>query len=152
MITEFLPHRQFMCKAIELAGQCEISGDVPVGAVVELDGKIIGMGKNERELGKNALKHAEIIAIEEACKTLGDWRLKGAKLYVTLEPCPMCAGAIVNSRIEHVIFGAFDEKLGACGSCVDLTKLKHGFNSKVYPGFMELECKKILIEFFKKLR
>ncbi len=149
---EFIPNKEFMRKAIELAISCKDSDDVPVGAVVELNGKIIGVGKNRREGAQLATAHAEIEAIENACKNLNSWRLKGANLYVTLEPCPMCAGACINARIDRIIFGAFEEKSGALGSCVDLTKIKNMYKPKIYPGFMEIECKKILTEFFNKLR
>ncbi len=149
---EFIPNRKFMQKAIELALSCRDQDDVPVGAVIELDGKIIGIGKNRQESENTPTAHAEIEAINEACKNINSRRLSGANLYVTLEPCPMCAGACINARINRIIFGAFEEKSGALGSCVDLTKLKHMHKPNVYPGFMEIECKKILTEFFKKLR
>ena len=106
----------FMNEALRLAKEAAEEGEVPVGAVVTIGDKIIGRGRNRRESDKNALCHAEIEAINEACKRLGGWRLWECELYVTLEPCPMCAGAIINSRIKKVVFGAHDKKNGACGS------------------------------------
>lgn len=138
--------------ALENAVKAAEKGDVPVGAVIVRDGEIIGQGRNKREEEKNALLHAEICAIDEACRKLGSWRLKGCTMYVTLEPCPMCAGAIINSRIERVVFGAYDEKAGCFGS-VDNFSSK-GFNHKVQiiGGFMEEDCQKILTEFFRNKR
>ena len=117
--------QDFMAQALELAKEAFEQGEVPVGAVVVKDGQIIATGRNRREENKNALCHAEIEAIHNACQTLGGWRLWQCELYVTLEPCPMCAGAIVNARIPQVFFGAKDDKNGACGSALDLFQLPH---------------------------
>ena len=111
---------KYMKAALKLAHKAAEEGEVPVGAVVVCDGKIVGRGRNRRETKKNALHHAEIEAIEKACKKLGGWRLHRCDLYVTLEPCPMCAGAIINARIKTVYFGAFDPKAGSCGSMINL--------------------------------
>ena len=143
----------FMNKAILEAEKAYDMEEVPVGAVVVKDGKIIGKGFNQKESAKNATKHAEILAINEACKTLDTWRLTGCTMYVTLEPCAMCAGALVNSRIENLIIGASDPKTGACGSIFNIVneeKLNH--RVKVKFGVMEDECSTMLKEFFRNLR
>ena len=142
----------FMNEALRLAKEAFAEGEVPVGAVVTIGNKIIGKGRNRREKSKNALCHAEIEAINEACKRLGGWRLWECELYVTLEPCPMCAGAIINSRIKKVVFGAYDKKNGACGSVVNLFNEGFNFKPQYVGGFMESECAKILSDFFKILR
>jgi len=142
----------FMNEAIKLAIEASNEGEVPVGAVVVKDGKIVGTGRNRREYGKNALAHAEIEAINNACKNLGGWRLFGCDLYVTLEPCPMCAGAIINSRIENVYFGAYDEKAGSCSSVVNLFSFPYNHKTEVYGGIHEQESSDLLKAFFKKLR
>lgn len=149
---EFIPKKEFMLEALRLADEAAEEGEVPVGAVVVLHGEIIGSGRNRREDEKNALCHAEIEAINEACKALGSWRLTDCELYVTLEPCPMCAGAAINSRISRVIFGAEDEKAGSCGSVTDLFKLPYNHSPKIFRGYMEEECSAVLREFFRKLR
>ena len=141
-----------MKKALELAEASKKEGEVPVGAVVVCDGKIVGTGRNRRETEKNALCHAEIEAIDNACKTLGGWRLFKCDLYVTLEPCPMCAGAIINSRIKNVYFGAKDYKNGACGSVVNLFLLDFNHKPNFQQGILENECSEILTSFFKGLR
>ena len=143
----------FMKKAILEAGKAYDLDEVPVGAVIVKDGKIIGKGFNQKETSKDATKHAEIVAIKEACKALDSWRLTGCSMYVTLEPCAMCAGALVNSRIDSLVIGARDLKTGACGSVfniVDDERLNHRIDVKF--GVMEDECSIILKEFFKKLR
>ena len=117
----------FMNEALRLAEIAAQQGEIPVGAVVVRNGEIIGRGYNQRETKKSAILHAEIIAIEEACRTVGDWRLTGCTLYVTLEPCPMCSGAIVNSRIDRVVFGATDRMAGCCGSLIN------GINNSIKP-------------------
>jgi len=127
-------------------------GETPVGAVIVKDGKIIAGGRNRREKSKNALCHAEISAINAACKKLGGWRLIGCDLYVTLEPCPMCAGAIINSRIENVYFGAYDKKAGSFGSITDLSLLPYNHKPIITGGILEKECSGILSDFFKVLR
>lgn len=141
-----------MKKAIALAMESEKEGEVPVGAVIVKDGKIIATGRNRRESEKNALHHAEIEAIDGACKALGGWRLFGCDLYVTLEPCPMCAGAIINSRIKTVYFGAYDNKAGSFGSVADFNRIPYNHKPEIIAGVMEKECSELLTDFFKKLR
>ena len=143
---------EFMMEALRLAKEAALEGEVPVGAVVTIGNKIIGRGRNRREKGKNALCHAEIEAINEACKRLGGWRLWECELYVTLEPCPMCAGAIINARIKNVVFGAYDKKNGACGSVVNLFNADFSFKPLYNGGFMEEECAQVLSDFFKNIR
>lgn len=142
----------FMNEALRLAREAALMGEVPVGAVVVIGDKIIGRGLNRREKGRNALYHAEIQAIDEACKRLGGWRLWECEMYVTLEPCPMCAGAIINARIKNVVFGACDEKNGACGSVTNLFENDFSYTPRYEGGYMETECKSVLTEFFKELR
>ncbi len=143
---------QFMRVALELAREAAEDGEVPVGAVIVKDGQIVGRGRNRRELGKNALAHAEIEAIDEACRTLGGWRLSGCRLYVTLEPCPMCAGAIINARIDEVIFGTQDPKAGSCRSMIDLFALPYNHQPTCRFGVLEDECRAVLKNFFRTLR
>lgn len=147
-----MTNRELMTRAIELAKDAAAEGEVPVGAVISKNGEIIAEGRNRREKGKNALYHAETEAINNACKALGGWRLQDCVLYVTLEPCPMCAGAIINSRISKVVYGAYDLKAGSVGSVVDLFNLPYNHRPEVQSGFMENECKELLTDFFKKLR
>ncbi len=144
--------REYMDLALSLARKAGEKGDVPVGAVIVRGDKIIGQGYNKREEKKNALLHAEICAINEACETLSSWRLTDAVMYVTLEPCPMCAGAIINSRISRVVFGAYDEKAGCFGSIDNFAE--KGFNHKphIIGGFMEEECASVLRGFFAEKR
>ncbi len=142
----------FMQQALLLAKKAADEGEVPVGALVVRDGVVIGQGRNRRELGKNALAHAEIEAIDMACRTLGGWRLSGCDLYVTLEPCPMCAGAIINARIDRVIQGATDPKAGSCGSLVDLFELPYNHRPVLVRGVLEQECRDVLRDFFRTLR
>ncbi len=141
-----------MKEALLLAKEAFDEGEVPVGAVVTIGSKVIGRGRNRREKGKNALFHAETEAINEACRRLGGWRLWECDLYVTLEPCPMCAGAIINSRIKNVVFGAYDNKNGACGSIVNLFTSDFSYKPCYEGGFMEEECSQILTDFFKSVR
>jgi len=143
---------EMMLLALEQARIAADEGEVPVGAVCVRDGQVVSVGRNRRELGKNALYHAEIEAIDSACKKLGGWRLWQCELYVTLEPCPMCAGAIINSRLKRVVVGAYDKKAGSCGSVIDLFELPYNHKPEVVGGFMEEECAAVLREFFKKLR
>ena len=143
---------EFMKEALCLAQKAAQLGEVPVGAVIVRDGEIIARGCNGRELQKNALHHAEIEAIDNACKKLGGWRLLHCGLYVTLEPCPMCAGAIINSRIEKVYFGAYDKKAGSVRSLVRLFDLPYNHRPEVFGGMMEEECSAVLTEFFRALR
>ena len=143
---------QYMREALALAAQAAAEGEVPVGAVVVRDGEIVGRGRNRREKAKNALCHAEIEAIDAACRTLGGWRLSGCTLYVTLEPCPMCAGAIINARIDRVVQGASDPKAGSCGSVVDLFSLPYNHRPAMTAGVLEEECRTALQDFFRSLR
>lgn len=142
----------YMKKAIATAKTAEKHLEVPVGAIVVCDGKIISRGRNMREGKNNALAHAEIVAIERACKKLGRWRLHDCQLYVTLEPCPMCAGAIVNSRIEKVVFGAYDKKAGAYGSVFNMNDFPLNHFPQVIGGVMEKQCSALLSNFFAMLR
>lgn len=142
----------FLRRAIALASEAAADGEVPIGCVITLDGRIVGEGRNRREKGKNALYHAELEAIDQACKTLGGWRLWQCTLYVTLEPCPMCAGAIVNARIPRVVCGAKDPKNGACGSVVNLLRLPENFRPEYEDGLLAEECAALLPAFFAKLR
>lgn len=142
----------FMKEALKLAKEAFDEGEVPVGAVVVCDGVIVGRGKNSREKSKNALCHAELEAINEACKTLGGWRLFKCDMYVTLEPCPMCAGAIINSRIKRLVYGAYDKKAGAVKSVVDIFSLPFNHKPETVGGFMEEECSSLLTSFFSLLR
>lgn len=142
----------FMEEALRLAHEAFLDGEVPVGAVVVKGQQIVGKGRNRREKGKNALAHAEIEAINEACKTLKGWRLWECDLYVTLEPCPMCAGAIINARIKNVFFGAYDEKNGAAGSVTNLFLLKGSYKPHYMGGIKQDESKELMSNFFKKLR
>lgn len=146
------PEEKFMLLAIEQAMLSALEGEVPVGAVVVKDGEIISTGRNRRETGRNALAHAEMEAIDGACKALGGWRLWQCELYVTLEPCPMCAGAIINSRLRRVVFGAFDKKAGSCGSVVNLFDLPYNHRPEVVSGFMGEECGGLLTGFFREMR
>ena len=141
-----------MRAALTLAQEAYDDGEVPVGAVVVRKGEIVGTGRNRREKAKNALCHAEIEAIDTACKRLGGWRLWECELYVTLEPCPMCAGAIVNARIPMVYFGAYDAKNGCCGSVANILTLENGYHPAYEGGVMEEECAAMLSGFFKRLR
>ena len=142
----------FMRLALGQARRSFDEGEVPVGAVVTRNGEVVSVGRNRREYGKNALYHAEIEAIDEACKKLGGWRLWECEMYVTLEPCPMCAGAIVNSRIRKVYFGARDDKNGAVVSVMQMFDYPFTHKPEFEGGVMENECAAILSEFFKKLR
>ena len=142
----------FMKYALSLANVSADEGEVPVGAVVVCDGKIVGEGRNRRETVKNALHHAEIEAINNACENLGGWRLWKCDLFVTLEPCPMCAGAIINSRIKNVYFGAFDPKNGAVMSKARLFDIDFTHKPCYEGGLLERECSEILTSFFKDLR
>ena len=141
-----------MREALLLAREAAADGEVPVGCVITLEDRIVGRGRNRREKGKTALAHAELEAIGEACRTLGGWRLWQCTLYVTLEPCPMCAGAIVNSRIKRVVYGARDAKAGCCGSVTDLFALPFNHRPQVEGGLLEDECAALLAAFFEELR
>ncbi len=142
----------FMEEAIALAGKAAALGETPIGCVITKADQIVGRGYNRRETGKTALGHAELMAIDEACRALGGWRLWQCKLYVTLEPCPMCAGAIINARIPMVIYGAKDERSGSVGSVIDLFSLPYNHRPQVISGVMEEECAGLLKDFFQALR
>lgn len=144
--------REFMALAVKEAKKAAKRGETPVGAVIVRGGKVIARGRNARERKKNALCHAEISAINKACKRLGGWRLIGCTLYVTLEPCPMCTGAIINSRIERVVFGAYDKKAGSAGSVADIFALPYNHHPEVVGGVSEEECGRVLSDFFAALR
>ena len=143
---------EYMARALELAKQAAEDGEVPVGCVIVRDGEIIGRGRNRREEERSALAHAEVEAIAEACRNLGGWRLWECTLYVTLEPCAMCAGAIINARIPRVVYGASDDKSGACGSVCNLFSMAFNHHPQVEKGVREEECAALLQEFFKNLR
>lgn len=145
---------KYMQRALELAQMSFDEGEVPVGAVIvkKTTGEIVGEGRNLRETAKNALAHAEIMAIDAACKRLGGWRLPECAMYVTLEPCPMCCGAIINSRIDNVYFGAYDIKSGSAVSVQKMFELPYNYRPEVTGGVMEKECADILSEFFRQLR
>ena len=141
-----------MKRAIELAKKARYLGEVPVGAVVVKNNKIVGEGYNQREFKQNPVAHAECVAIEDAARALGDWRLDGCELYVTLEPCVMCAGAIINARISTVVFGAYDLKAGCMDSVTNLTNLPLGSKPEIYGGILEDECKNLITRFFEEKR
>ncbi len=148
-----MTHEDYMREALTLARACVPDGDIPVGCViVSPDGQIIGRGRNRREADRRATAHAEIEAINAACAALGSWRLEGCTLYVTLEPCPMCAGAIINSRIATLYFGAREPKSGCCGSILNLFCEPFNHHPRVYGGLLEGECRGLLEGFFTKLR
>lgn len=142
----------FMREAIREAKLAWSEGEVPIGCVIVKGDEIVGRGHNRREEDKNALAHAEIEAINEACRTLGGWRLWQCDLYVTLEPCPMCAGAIINSRIQTVYYGADDAKAGSCGSVINLFEYPYNHKPKVVRGLLKEECSALLTQFFRELR
>ena len=142
----------FMDEALKLAREAADAGEVPVGCVITLEDRIVGRGRNRREEEKNALCHAEIEAINDACRTLGGWRLWQCTLYVTLEPCPMCAGAIINARIPRVVYGASDAKFGACRSVCSLFDMKFNHHPKVESGIREAEAAALMQSFFRDLR
>ena len=145
-------NKKFMYQALEEAKKAYLEGEVPVGAVIVKNGEVIATGRNMREQKQNALSHAEIEAINSACEKLKRWRLDDCELYVTLEPCPMCTGAIINARIKTVIFGAFDRTAGCMDSVINLCDYPLGHKVEVYAGICEDECQKILKDFFQKLR
>lgn len=147
-----MEHEEYMRQALELARLAMAEGEVPVGCVIVRDGAVVGRGRNRRETAQTALGHAELEAIAQACRTLGGWRLAGCALYVTLEPCPMCAGAILNARIPRVVFGARDPKAGACGSVCDLFSEPFNHHPACTAGVLEEPCAQILRDFFRNLR
>lgn len=144
---------QSMREALCLAEEAAELGEIPVGCVItDRAGKVIGRGRNRREEAHDATAHAELEAIREACASLGDWRLEGCSLYVTLEPCPMCAGAIINSRIPTLVYGAADAVSGSCGSVIDLFFERYGHHPTVYAGVLAEEAAELLRSFFSALR
>ena len=143
---------KFMKKALLEAEKAVLEDEVPVGAVAVLDGKIIARAHNNRERTQNAINHAEMLVIQKACKKLASWRLDGVTLYVTIEPCPMCTGAIINSRLRRVVFGASDYKAGSCGSVVNLFELPYNHKPELVSGFMADECSALLTDVFANLR
>lgn len=147
-----MDHEMYMKMALELAREAAKDGEVPVGCVIVRNGEVVATGRNRRESAKTALGHAEIEAIGAACEKLGGWRLWDCTLYVTLEPCPMCAGAIVNARIPTVVFGASDDKCGACGSVCDLFSMDFNHHPQVIAGVCQEEAAQLLTDFFKDLR
>ncbi len=147
-----MAHRDFMLRRIELAQKAYDMGEVPVGAVVVKNNKIIGEGYNFRESRQSALGHREIMAIDNACKTLGNWRLEGCTLYVTMEPCVMCTGAIINSRIERVVYSLIDFKAGGMGGLIDLNQIGLNHTVDTIMGVCETESGRLVDKFFKELR
>ena len=147
-----MSHEDFMRQALELAREAAAAGDVPVGCVIVKDGQVIGRGRNRREERGDATAHAELEAIRDACAHVGSWRLHGCTLYVTLEPCPMCAGGIINSRIDEIHYGVRDKKAGCCVSVLDLFSEPFNHRPRVYRGPLEEECRALLQNFFGSLR
>lgn len=144
--------QELMQAALEEARLAFEAGEVPVGAVIAKDGEIIARAHNLRETGKNALYHAELMAIDKACQALGGWRLWQCELFVTLEPCPMCSGAIINSRLKRIVYAASDPKAGCCGSLTDLFALPFNHHPIIEHGLMEAEAQQLLQQFFSSLR
>ncbi|MGM9619692.1 MAG: nucleoside deaminase [Oscillospiraceae bacterium] len=147
-----MDHEFYMAQALSLAREAAAAGEVPVGCVVVLDGEIVGRGRNRREEKRSAASHAEMEAIADANARLGSWRLEGASLYVTLEPCPMCAGAILNARVSRVFYGARDEVMGACGGVLNLFMERFPHPPALVGGILEEECRAVLRDFFAGLR
>lgn len=147
-----MTHEDYMRQALKLAEEAMAHGEVPVGCVIVQGDAIVGWGRNRREEGRDALAHAELEAIREACAALDGWRLRDTRMYVTLEPCPMCAGGIINSRIPAVYYGAKDDKAGACGSVLNLFEERFNHRPRLYGGILETECAQILQRFFETLR
>ncbi len=146
-------HQRYMQKAIDQAKKAMEIGEVPIGAILVHEGKIIAQAFNDRETSQNPLHHAELMVIEQGSQVLGKWRLTDCTLYVTLEPCPMCAGAIIQSRIGRVVFGAFDPKAGCVGSLMDLPRdERFNHTPEVITGVLAVECGQLLKDFFKELR
>ena len=147
-----MDHEKYMRMALELAAQAEGDGDVPVGCVIVKEDRVIGRGRNRREERGDATAHAEVEAIRDACAHTGSWRLTGCTLYVTLEPCPMCAGAIINSRIHTLRYGTRDDKAGCCGSVLNLFEERFNHHPRIYQGPLQEECEGQLQDFFRGLR
>ncbi|MBP3484493.1 MAG: nucleoside deaminase [Oscillospiraceae bacterium] len=148
-----MDREKYMDMALALAKEAYDAGEIPVGCVIaDKNGEVIGAGRNRREESHDASAHAELEAIRAACEKTGDWRLSGCTIYVTLEPCPMCAGGIINSRIPTVVFGARDENTGSCGSVINLFEERYGHKPAVYGGVRAGECAAILRSFFEERR
>ncbi len=148
-----MDREEYMSMALELAHEAFGEGEIPVGCVIaDAQGRVIGRGRNRREASHDATQHAELEAIREACGTVGDWRLGGCTIYVTLEPCPMCAGGIINSRIPNVVFGARDENTGSCGSVINLFEERYGHKPAIYGGVRAEESAQLLKDFFQNKR
>lgn len=148
-----MEREDYMRRALALAREAAAAGDVPVGAVIaDREGRIIGEGRNRREERRSAVHHAEIEAIQQACRALDSWRLDDCTLYVTLEPCPMCAGAVINARIPTLVYGAKEPLTGSCGSVLNLFEERYGFRPAIYGGVLEEECAALLRDFFRGLR
>ncbi len=145
-------HEEYMRKALELAREAAAAGEVPVGCVIVRHGRIVGRGRNRREEKQQTVSHAEMEAISQANETLGSWRLEDCTLYVTLEPCPMCAGAIINARIGRIVYGARDDAMGACGGVLDLFMEDFPHHPAVLGGVLAEECSGVLSDFFRGLR
>ncbi len=145
-------HEEFMRMALAESDKARALGEVPVGCVIVREGKVIGAGYNRRETDKSVFGHAELMAIRQAEAAIGDWRLTDCTLYVTLEPCPMCAGAILNARVGTVVCGASDRTFGACGGVMNLFEEAFGYRPKLYKGILERECSEMLSAFFQNLR
>ena len=147
-----MDHELYMRQALALAREAAAAGEVPVGCVIVHDGKIIGRGRNRREEKQAVFSHAEMEAMAEANAALGSWRLEDCTLYVTLEPCPMCAGAIINARIPWVYYGARDREMGACGGVLNLFMENFPHHPALVGGILAEECREVLSEFFRRLR
>lgn len=147
-----MEHEEYMRQALELARLAMAEGEVPVGCVIVRDGAVVGRGRNRRETAQTALGHAELEAIAQACRTLGGWRLAGCALYVTLEPCPMCAGGIISARIPEIYYGAKDAGFGACGSILNLFEEDFRHHPKIVGHILEAECAALLRDFFAQVR
>ncbi len=148
-----MDREEYMNMALDLAREAFADGEIPVGCVIaDAEGNIIATGRNRREARHDATEHAEMEAIRSACRAIGDWRLNGCTIYVTLEPCPMCAGGIINSRISTVVYGAKDENTGSCGSVINLFEERYGHKPAIYGLVRAEESAKLLKDFFKKAR
>lgn len=145
-------HSDWMLEAMREAAVAAALGEVPVGCVIVKDDVVIARGHNTRETQQTALGHAELNALAEACRQLQSWRLSGCTLYVTLEPCPMCTGAILNSRLDRIVFGSWDSRAGCCGSLLDFTHLGIYPPTEILGGIQEIGCNKLLADFFQNLR
>ena len=145
-------HQEYMRQALALAREAAEAGEVPVGCVIVREGRVVGRGRNRREERQRTFSHAEMEAIAQANEALGSWRLEDCDLYVTLEPCPMCAGAILNARIARVYYGARDSVMGACGGVLNLFMEDFPCRPALVGGVLEAECRQVLADFFRALR